>query len=163
MSSFQDIEHPSASQVAQIMVFNTLWRQLPQKSFISGLWLRNYNNTPLWVNCFLNVLPVDKYRYFRHYFGNIILVTPGEKGLWEQASEENRISYALSIEQNSRGRSTANWKAVRELEQDLKLQYARSFPITKGIMVNHQYTLEEQKKILGKLNAQFWEDIKKPQ
>jgi hypothetical protein len=161
MTQFQEIENPSVSQVTQIMVFNTLWRQLPQKSFISGLWLRNYNNTPLWPNCFLNVLPVDKYRYFRHYFGNIILVTPGEKGLWEQASEESRIAYALEIEQNSRGKSTANWSAVKELEQDLKLQYTKSFPITKGFMINHQYSLSEHQAIVGNLNKQFWDSFKK--
>jgi len=149
-----------ASDVAQTMIFKVIWSRLPSKSFISGLWLRTFVNTPLWMNCFTYILPPDKYRYFKFYMGNVILTTPGERGLYMDGTEEDRIAYALDLEEKSRGASSANWSAVRELEEDLKVLYKKHFPSTRGMFLNYTYTLEDQEKIVGKLNREFWRDFK---
>ena len=161
MADNHKIEPLRVSDVAQTLIFKTLWSRLPSKSFISGLWLREYVNTPLWGNCFLYILPAEKYRYFKHYFGNIILCTPGERGLWMQGSDEDRIQYSLDIEEKkSGGKCTANWSGVHELETELKKQYVKSFPFTyKGIVAYH-YTLDDQQRIIGRLNKEFWHSFK---
>ena len=159
MSKIHEIESLSVSEVAQTMIFKTLWDRLPSKSFISGLWLREYVRTPLWKNCFLHVLSVKEYPYMRYYFGNIVLCTPEEKSLYEQASEEERISYALDIEEKSKGRSTANWDGVKSLQSDLLVQYHKSFPATRGMIVGYRYSLEEQQAIIGRLNKEFWDSF----
>ncbi len=160
MSNFHEIEPPRASEVAMRLIRNILWQKLPKKSFISGLWLRSYERTPLFPNCFLHVLPIDKYRCFKYFFGNIILVTPGEKGLWEQATEEERIQYALDLEEKSGGSSTADWKSVKALAEELKQEYAKSFPVTYKGIVRYSYTIDDQKLIVGRLNKEFWEGFK---
>ena len=160
MANNHDITPARVSEVAMKLIFQTLWRQLPKKSFVSGLWLRSYDNTPLWDNCFVHILPVDKFKYFKYYFGNIILVSPGERGLWLQGSDEERIQYALDIEEKSDGRSTANWKGVAELEEALKKEYNKSFPYTYRGIVGYLYTLDEQKAIVGRLNKDFWDSFK---
>jgi hypothetical protein len=160
MTNNHNIEPLKVFEAAQIVIFKTLWDRLPNKSFISGLWLRSYTHTPLWMNCFCYVLPTTKYHYLKYYFGNIILCTPGEKGLWEQATEEERISYALDLEEKSRGKSTANWDAVKEMEIELKILYQKYFPITYKGIINYHYPLEYQKKILNKLNKDFWNSFK---
>jgi hypothetical protein len=156
-----EIKPVTVSEVAMRMVMNVLWQRLPKKSFISGLWLRSFENTPLWPNCFLHILPIDKYPMFKYYYGNIILATPGERGLWMQGSEEDRIQYALDIEEKSRGNATANWKAVHELEGDLIILYKREFPTTRGMFINYHYSLNEQQQIIGTLNRKFWSDFQK--
>lgn len=159
MANYTEITPPDMADVAQTIIFKTLWDRLPAKSFVSGLWLRSYVNTPLWQNCFLRILPVKDYGYFRWYFGNIILCTPGEKGLFEQGSEEERIAYALDIEQNSRGKASARWGAVRDMENELKTLYKKKFPGTHGMLVNYSYSLEEQQRIIGRLNKEFWDSF----
>ncbi len=148
------------SDVAQTLIFKTLWDRLPKKSFISGLWLRAYANTPLWNNCFLYVLPPEKYRYFKYYFGNVILTTPGERGLWMDGTEEERISYALDLEEKSNGVSTADWNGVKELEKDLTVLYSKNFPMTYRGIVGYTYTRDDIERIIGCLNKEFWEGFK---
>lgn len=154
------INLPSPSLVIEQVIFKTIWDRLPKRSFVSGMWLRCYWNTALFNNCFTHILSVDKYPYFRMYFGAIILTTPGEHGLWIDGSEEDKIAYALDIEVKSKGRSTANWNAVKELETELKKLYVKSFPVTWGGIVNYNYTLEDQKRLVGALNKQFWYNFK---
>jgi hypothetical protein len=89
------------------------------------------------------------------------MVTPAERALYLQCTPESLIQYALSIEEKSRGTATANWGAVRELEEDLKKQYAKSFPSTRGMFINYQYSIQQQSHILGKLNSDFWDGFKK--
>ena len=156
-----EIEQIKPSEAALTLVYKTIWQRLPNKSFVSGLWLRTYYGTPLFFNCFHHVLPEDKYKFFKYYFGNIILLTPGESALLKQGTEEERISYALDLECQSRNKVTAEWNAVKEIESDLKKLYANSFPTTRGMFVNYRYTIEDQARIIGKLNAQFWKDFQK--
>ena len=159
MAYLQEIPPVGVPDIAQTIVFKTLWDRLPSKSFISGLWLREYVRTPLWKNCFLNILPVKEYPYFRFYFGNIILCTPGERGLFMDGTEEERISYALNLEEKTNGRTTARWGEVKQLESELRIQYAKSFPTTRGMLIQYKYSLEEQKSIVGALNKQFWDSF----
>jgi hypothetical protein len=156
-----EIEPPRASEVAMRLIRNTLWQRLPKKSFVSGLWLREYENTDLWPNLFLHVLPIKGYPCFKYFFGNIILVSPGERGLWLEGTEEERISYALDLEEKNGGKSTADWKAVKGLEADLKELYKKHFPITYRGIVNHRYSFAEQQAIISNLNKNFWQGFKK--
>lgn len=155
MTDHFEIDPPGVSDVTQTLMFREIWQRSSAKSFISGLWLRTYIGTDLWQNCFLRVLSERNYPYFRFYFRNIVLVTPGEKGLWEQGSEEERIQYSLGIEENSRGKSSAEWQKVKDLESYLKDEYKKAFPITKGGIVGYKYSLEEQKRILSVLNRKY--------
>jgi hypothetical protein len=160
MNNFHKIEPPRVSEVAMTLIRKTIWQRLSNKSVVTGLWLRTYEHTPLYANCFLHVLPIVKYPYFKYFFGNIILVTPGEHGLWSQGSEEDRIQYALDLEEKSRGKSTADWKAVKQLESELLIQYKKSFPVTYKGMIGYSYTLDQQKLIVGRLNKEFWHSFK---
>jgi hypothetical protein len=161
MSNFEDIEPPRVSEIAQRLIFNTLWSYSSKKSLISGLWLREYENTPLFPNCFLHVLPVDKFRYFKYYLGNIILVTPGERGLWLQGTEEERIQYALDFEDKTKGKQTVAWNEIKRLEASLTDEYKKVFPSTVGMIVGYKYSLHKQKEIIGKLNKEFIESLSK--
>ena len=157
---YHQIQLPGVSLVAEQLIFKTLWDRLPKKSFISGMWLRDYFNTPLWANCFMRVLPVNKYPYMRFYFGNIILLTPGERALYMQCTPESLIHYSLEIEEKTGGKCTANWNGVRELETELKKQYTKSFPFTYRGIIGYKYTLSEQEAIVGHLNKEFWDGFK---
>jgi hypothetical protein len=159
MANYAEIPDLKISELAQIMIFKNLWHFLPNKSIVSGLWLRTYVNTPLWSSCFLHVLNHEKYRYFRFYYKNIVLCSPGERGLWLQGSEEERIQYALTIEEKTRGKQTADWSKLKALELILKEEYKKYFPSTKGMFLNYQYTLQEQGEIIGKLNKRFLNEL----
>jgi len=148
------------SEIAQILIFKNLWSASSKKSLVSGLWLRTYINSPLWQNCFMRVLEGQQWRYFKYYYKNIVLVTPGERGLWMQGSEEERVHYSLTIEEQTRGRQTAQWNKIKDLEEILKIEYKKYFPSTKGMFINYHYTLEEQSEIIGRLNKKFLQSLK---
>ena len=151
----EEIKPLRVSDVAMTLIFRTMWIRMPNKSFITGLWLRAYMNTPLQNNCFLRVLPVEKYPYFRYLFANYVLCTPAEKAIYEQCTPESLIQYSLDIEEQSRGKNKADWDAVKLLEADLKELYKKHFPYTYRGMINYSYTLEQQKQIIGRLNKDF--------
>lgn len=161
MANYKEIELPGPSQVAMQLILNNLWQRSSKKSIVSGLWLRNYERTPLFANCFLHVLLLKDFPYFRYYFKNIILVTPGEAGLWSQGSEEERIQYSLNLEEQSKGKCTANWSILKRLDEELRAEYKRVFPSTRGMIVAYRYSLEEQKQLVGRLNKKFLENMKK--
>lgn len=149
------------SDVAMKMLCNTLWAVSSKKSIVSGLWLRSFERTELFSNLFLHVLTPDKYPCFTFYYGNVILVTPGEHALWKQASEEERIQYSLSLEEQSKGKATADWGVIKRLEASLDVLYKKHFPSTKGMLLNYYYTFGEIKDKVGALNKKFLSDIKK--
>jgi hypothetical protein len=156
MPEYHEIALPGPSEVTMALMRNTIWHGSSKKSIVSGLWLRCYLYTPLFVNCFLHILDPNKFPYFKFYFKNIALVTPGELGLWEKGSEEERIQYSLGIEEQSRGKTTANWGILKTLDEELRAEYSKYFPITKGMIVGHIYTLNEQQKIIGRLNKEYF-------
>jgi hypothetical protein len=156
MPNYRETGLPRPSDVTMALMRNTIWNRSNKKSVVSGLWLREFLYTPLFVNCFLHILPPDKFPYFKYYFKNIVLSTPGEKGLWDQGTEEERIGYSLEIEEQSRGKCTANWAILKSLDEELSAVYKRVFPVTKGFIVGYHYGLDEQKKIIGRLNKEFF-------
>lgn len=143
------------SGIAMNIIYRILWEKLPRKSIISGLWLRNFENTEIFPNCFTYVLPPDKYPYFKYYLKNIILTTPGERGLWVEGTEDEKILYSLSIEEKSKGRDKADWDVLKQLQVILEGEYKKFFPSTRGIFINYTYSLEKQKRIIGVLNEKY--------
>jgi len=160
MTNIHQIEPPRASEVAMTLIRKTIWQQFSHKSVVSGLWLREYVNTPLWANCFLHVLPVKGYPYFKYYMKAIALVTPGEAGLWMQATAEERIQYSLDFEEKSRGKNTADWTVLSRLEAELLAEYRKYFPYTVKGIVGYKFTLNEQQAVIGHLNKKFIESLK---
>ncbi len=150
----------SPSAIADTLAYSLIWQNSSKKSFISGLWLRSFYGSVVFPNCFCRVLNPFKYPYFMHYLKNIVLTTPGEHALWHQGTEEERIGYALSVEQQSRGRATADWDKMKSLVQELELEYKKYFPTTRGMIIGYKYPLDEQSRILGKLNKKFLSEQK---
>jgi hypothetical protein len=146
---------PDTSAIADTLAYSLIWQNSSKKSFISGMWLRTFYGTDIFLNCFCRVLNPFKYPYFMHYLKNIVLTSPGEHALWHQGTDEDRINYSLTVEQQSRGRDTADWDKMRSLAQELEAEYKKYFPSTRGMIIGYRYSLEEQTRILGKLNKKF--------
>lgn len=159
MNNFQEIEPPRASEVTMMLIRKTIWERTPNKSIVSGLWLRSYLKTDLWGNCFCHVLPVREYPYFKYYMKGIALLTPGETGLWMQGTTEERIQYALDFEEKSAGKNTARWDILAKIEIELLAEYRKHFSYTYKGIVDYKYSLEEQQFKIGALNKQFWESF----
>jgi len=155
MGIFQPVSNLKPSEIADLLVFKTVWQYYPRKSFVSGLWLRDFEKSDIFLNCFCRVLSKGKYPYFSRYLRNIVLLTPGESALWHQATEEERIQYSLDIEEKTGGKHRAEWEKMKALAEFLQKEYQKWFPYTRNGIVNYKYTLEEQLKIVSKLNADF--------
>ena len=153
--AIQQINPPSMSEVTANLVYNIIWNMYAKKSFISGLWLRSFIGTPLYPNLFMNVLSPVKYPFFQWYYKNLLLATPGESALHHQGSEEEKIRYALTLEQESRGKVTAEWDKVKAIERELLAEYTKYFPSTKGMLINYAYSPQEVARIVGMLNKKF--------
>lgn len=146
------------SKLTQVMLFKQIWLMSNKKSFVSGIFLRDYFGTDLFLNLFAHVLPKaeNKYPYFKYYARNIVLLSPGEHALWDQGTEEARISYALEVEERTGGKSTADWAKLKALEEDLKAEYKKVFPTTIGMIIGVKYTPEEVFAKIGELNKKYW-------
>jgi len=97
----------------------------------------------------------------KYYYKNIVLMTPLEHHLYDFGTEEQRIHYALELEEKSKGKVTADWQALKDLEDELKVEYRKYFPTTRGLMVGQKYNLTEQQMIVGMLNERYMESLKK--
>lgn len=161
MEGQHNFELPSASQIARFLIYKNVWNFSNKRSFITGLWLREFVNTPLFYNCFLHVLSIKEFPYFKHYYKSIILCTPFEKSLYEQCTDESLIQYSLSIETQTNGKSSAEWQKVKDLQKVLEGEYKKYFPTTRGMIVNYQYNLKEQGKIIGILNRKYLMELRK--
>lgn len=141
-----------ANRIAQTIIFKEIWIRSNKRSFVSGLFLRQYMNTSFFPACFAHVLAkgMAKYPYFKHYAKNIVLLTPDEHHLLDHSTEESRISYALDVK-------SADWRPLYTLREELKKEYKKYFPTTRGIMIGYKYSPEEQAKIIGKLNKKYFE------
>jgi len=151
------------AHLTQIMLFKQLRLLSSKKSFVSGIFLREYFGTDLFLNLFAHILPKaqNKYPYFKYYARNIVLLSPGEHGLWDQGTEEARIAYSLEIEAATGGRAKADWDKLKALEVSLKEEYKKVFPTTIGMIIGVKYSPEEVMAKIGKLNRQYWEELKK--
>jgi hypothetical protein len=160
MNNFQEIQPPRASEIAETLIFQQIWKRVPNRSFVTGLWLREFYRTPLWKSCFLHVLPARQYPLFRFYARNTVLLTPGERALYEQCTQESLIHYALEIEERTGGKATANWQAIKDFEKELLAEYRKHFPVTYKGIVAYKYPLREIEVIVGALNKEFWQGFK---
>jgi hypothetical protein len=149
------------SQVTQIYIFKQIWMRSNKKSFISGLFLREFENSLFFLNLFAHVLPKaqNKYPYFKYYARNIVLLTPGEHALYDQATEEKRIQYSLDIEEQTNGRATADWGKLKALEEELREEYKKYFPKQKNGIFDYKYSVDEQLEIIGELNRAFFSGL----
>ena len=157
MSNLHIFEKPGAGvHITQVAIFKQIWIFSNKKSFVSGLFLRSYMNTPFFLNCFAHVLAkgMNKYPYFKYYAKNIVLLTPGEHILLDQGTEEARISYALDVK-------SADWEPLKALREELKKEYKKVFPTTRGLMLGIKYTPMEQMAKIGNLNRKFFESLSK--
>lgn len=160
MGIFQNIPAPTPSQLADLLVYKTVWQYYPRKSFVSGLWLRDFYGTEIFLNCFARILDKDKFPYFRRYIKNLVLLTPGERALWMNGDEQARISYSQGLEERSGGKIKAEWVKMENLVVILEKEYKLYFPYTHKGIVGYKYTLDEQLKILSGLNKKFLEEIR---
>jgi hypothetical protein len=151
------------SQFTELALFRMIWASSDKKSFITGVWLRDYLNTPLWANCFMHVLPKgqNKYPHFKFYAKNIVLGSPLEHTLWDAGTEDARINYSLEVEESSGGKNTANWQKLKDLEVELLKEYRLYFPTTRGLVIGVKYNIWEEQKIVGHLNKVYFDSIKK--
>jgi hypothetical protein len=148
---------PRPSQITEMLLFKQIWAHSDKKSFLTGLWLREFVNTPFFPSLFAHVLPKgqNKYVYFKYYSRNIILLTPGEHALYDQGTEEARIQYTLDVEEQSGGQATCDWAKLKALEIELLAEYKKVFPSSVGMIIGVKYSVEEQTEKIGKLNKAF--------
>ena len=143
--------------------FHIIWMTRPKKSFLTGLWLRSFEGTALFYNMFAHVLAKgqNKYPYFRNYYKNIVLLTPGEHALYDNGTEEARIMYSQEVEASSGGISKADWDALRNLAEELKDEYKKYFPTRRGLIIGYKYSKEEVHNIIGLLNQKYLNELGK--
>ena len=151
------------SQLAERTIFEVIWKTRPRRSFISGSILRDMEQTPFFYNCFSHILSKSqsKWPYMKHYYKNIQLLSPMEHWLWDFGTEDQRINYALELEEKSNGKVTADWAKMKALEEDLKKEYKKYFPTTRGMMIGIKYNLMEVGSIVGMLNERYMESLRR--
>jgi len=161
MNPKPQIQPIKLSEMAESTMFKVIWTTLPRRSFVSDQWLRIFEGTPFFFNMFAHVLPKaqNKFPYFRFYLRNIVLLSPDEHFLWDNGTEEARISYALDVEDKTGGKKTVDWNKLKDLEADLRKEYQKYFPSTIGTMIGCKYSLSEQNAIIGELNKQFLDSL----
>jgi hypothetical protein len=152
MSNVPIFENPRGAHITQMAIFKQIWMTSSRRSFVSGLFLREYMGTDLFLNCFAHVLAkgMNQYPYFKYYAKNIVLLTPGEHSLLDHGTEEARISYALDVK-------SANWQRLYDLREELKKEYKKVFPTTRGLIIGYKYSPEEVVAKVGLLNKKFFE------
>ena len=155
MSNVILFEKPGMGQhLTQTIIFKQIWMRSDRKSFVSGLYLRDFMTTNLAHNCFAHVLAKgqNQYPYFKYYAKNIVLLTPGEHALLDQGTEEARISYALDVK-------SANWQPLYDLREELKEEYKKVFPTRRGLIIGYKYSPEEVMIKIGHLNAKHFDKM----
>ena len=146
----------------QLAIFRILWHVRPRKSFLTDLWLREYEGTALFFNLFAHVLPKaqNKYPYFKLYMKNIVFLSPGEHSLYDQGTEEARKLYSQEVEAATGGKNTCDWGKLAALAEDLKAEYRKYFPTTRGLIIGVKYSPEEVHEIVTMLNKKYLAEIK---
>jgi hypothetical protein len=149
------------AQLTQVAIFKQIWIRLPKKSFISGLFLREYEGTDLFPSCFAHVLAKgqNKYSLFKYLAKNIALLTPHEHHLLDAGTENQRISYALDIEEKTGGKQTCDWKKLYDLRDELIKEYKEIFPSTFFGIINYKYDPDEVIAKIGPLNKSYFESL----
>ena len=149
------IIHPGQGQaIMQTAIFKQIWMHSNKRSMVSGLFLREFERTDLFFNCFAHVLAKgqNQYPYFKWYAKNIVLLSPGEHSLLDQGTEEARISYALDVK-------SADWRPLYDLREELKKEYKKVFPTTRGMLIGYKYSVEEQVAKIGSRNEKYFKEL----
>lgn len=151
------------SDATQIFVFRFRWINSSKRSFLTGAWLRTYENTPFFWSCFAHVLAKgqNKYPYFKNYCRNICLLTPFEHHLYDNGTAEARITYSQEVEEASKGKVKADWSKIDTLAEELKEEYRKHFPTRRGLIIGYRYSLDEVQKIIGALNKKYIEELRR--
>ena len=133
---------------SEVSIFKYLWSISNKRSFLSELHLRDFEGTPYWFSLFAHILPKarNKYPYFKHYFGNIKLLTPGEHHLLDQGTKDQRISYSKEVK-------TADWSRIDQLREDLEVLYKEKFPYTYHGIIGYRFDEDEVRVIISQMNA----------
>ena len=150
------------SDATQIFVFRYRWINSSKRSFLTGAWLRTYENTPFFWSCFAHVLAKgqNKYPHFKNYCRNICLLTPFEHHLYDNGTAEARITYSQEVEEASGGKIKADWGKLEALGEELKEEYRKYFPTRRGLIIGYKYSLDEVAKIIGALNKKYIADLR---
>ncbi|KKM27049.1 hypothetical protein LCGC14_1578660 [marine sediment metagenome] len=121
------------ARVTQIALFKQIWIRSNKRSFVSGLHLREFQNTELFLSCFPHILAKGQNQYprFKYYAGNVRLMTVGEHSLWDNGTIEARLKYEIEV-------PTADWKKVEALRDELIKLYKKHFPSTFGGILNEE-------------------------
>lgn len=137
-------------------LFKILWMLSNKKSYLSGLYLRDFEGTPFFWNCFAHVLAknLSKYPYFRLYMKNVILLTPGEHALLDHGTEKARKEYTEKY-------PNADWSKIDNLKEELLSQYKSLFPYSKGGLINYKYTPDEVRDVIVRMNGLFIDELRK--
>lgn len=157
-----EIRYPGqGAQLTQMAIFKQVWMHSDKKSFITGLFLRKYEGTDLFLNCFAHVLAKgqNKYVHFKHYSRNVVLLTDVEHHLLDHGSEEQRINYALDIEEKSGGKNTCDWQKLYDLRDELIKEYKKHFPTTFFGIIGYKYSADEVFEIIGRLNKEYFDNL----
>jgi hypothetical protein len=161
--NIEDFPLPGPGKITEAMLFRIIWNIRSRKSFLTGTWLRGvYPGHPFWFNLFAHVLPkgMNKYPHFRFYLKNIVLLTPGEHAMYDQATAEVRITYSQEVEEASGGKVKADWGKLEALAEELKEEYRKYFPTRRGLIIGYKYSLDEVAKIIGTLNKKYIEELR---
>lgn len=134
-------------------------------SFVSGVYLRDHLNSMMRLNCFAHVLAKgqNKYPFFRHYAKNVVLLTPDEHQMFDHGTEEQRQQYKIEMEGRTGGRHTADWQKLKDMEDELRGEYKKHFPVRKGLIVGYKYDPEEVYAVISRLNKAYWKSLKQKQ
>jgi hypothetical protein len=100
----------------------------------------------------------NKWPHFKYYAKNIILGSPLEHTLWDNATEDARINYALEIEENG---GHCDWQKLKDLEAELLKEYKMYFPTSRGLIIGYKYSSDEVYEIISHLNKVFFDSLKK--
>ena len=151
------------ARLTQIALFKEIWIHSNKRSFITGMHLRGYMNTPYFLNIFAHTLSKaqNQYPHFKYLAQGISLLSPVEHTLWDQGTEEKRIAYALDIEERTGGKATADWGKLKDKAEEMKKLYKKKFPSTRNGILQYRYSPEEIMAVVGNLNKRYFESFKK--
>lgn len=138
---------------SEFAAFKTLWSYMDHRSYLSGLYLRDFYAGPYHLNMFAHVLPKakNKFPHFRYYMRNIILLTPSEHALLDEGTQEQRESYSKLVPE-------ADWDRIDKLRADLLSEHNSLFPKMQGIIIM-RYNKDDVRVVIRKLNAIFLSKI----
>lgn len=137
----------------EAQLFRQIWILSKKRSYLSGLFLRDFENTPQFPSCFAHTIGKKRFPFFRLYGGNIKLLTPHEHHLWDNGRKCDREEYRNAVK-------TADWQKLEKAKEELTALYQKHFPYSKNGMI-YKYDTAEVHAVIRKLNKEFFEALVK--